>query len=94
MKYKNDFGFLDKADIKLVINNTNQEPVWTGIGNELPPGELLADAKAVLLVIPEESTVDNLNLILKDILSKIPEDTFFLYTSADKKRMEIYVNKN
>ena len=46
-----DFGMMDEADIRLVIDDSNQKPVWTGGGENLPSPEILAKAKKVLLVI-------------------------------------------
>ena len=91
-----DFGVLDEADIQLVINNPNEAPAWTGSCEELPPTEIFAQAKKVLLIIPAEPecTTEKLNSILEDIRTKLPEDSLFMFTTADIKRMEIYVNKD
>ena len=91
-----DFGLLDVADIRLVINNSNEKPAWIGSWEELPPAEIFARAKKVLLVIPAEAecTTEKLNLTLEAVRDRIPEDSLFLFTTADRKRMEIYVNKD
>lgn len=96
MNTPKDFGLLDEADIRLVINNSNRSPMWTGTCRELPPAEIFAQAKKVLLVIPAEAecTTEKLNLTLEAVRSRIPEDSLFLFTTADRKRMEIYVNKD
>lgn len=104
MNIQKDFGQLDEADIRLVINDTDEIEKWTGKGDELPPAEILSQAKKVLLKITADSyfTSEDLNSTLDAIRCKLPEDALFLYTividktenASPLKRMEIYVNKN
>lgn len=96
MNTPKDFGLLDEADIQLVINDHNEIPTWTGSCEELPPIEIFARAKKVLLVIPTEAecTTEKLNLTLEAVRARIPEDSLFLFTTAERKGMEIYVNKD
>ena len=96
MNTPKDFGLLDEADIQLVINNPNESPAWAGSYEELPPAEIFAQAKKVLLIIPTEPecTTEKLNSTLEDIHTKMPENSLFMFTIADRKRLEIYVNKD
>ena len=104
MNIQEDFGQLDEADIRLVINDTDEIEKWTGKGDELPPAEILSQAKKVLLKITADSyhAAEDLNSTLDAIRCKLPEDALFLYAIvSDKtenatplKKMEIYVNKN
>jgi hypothetical protein len=96
MNTQKDFGQLDEADIQLVINNPNENPVWTGSCEELPPTELFTLAKKVLLIIPAEAecTAEKFNSILEAVRVRIPTDSLLLFTISDKKRLEIYVNKD
>ena len=104
MNMQKDFGQLDEADIRLVINDTDEIEKWTGQGDELPPAEIFSQAKKVLLKITTDPyfTSEDLNSTLDAIRCKLPKDALFLYTIvSDKtqnttplKRMEIYVNKN
>ena len=93
-----DFGMMDEADIRLVIDDSNQKPVWTGGGENLPSPEILAQAKKALLVIyaSERTTVKEIEAILAAFRAITPPDTLFLYTMAEDesisgKRMELYV---
>ncbi len=96
MNTPKDFGLLDEADIQLVINNPNESPAWAGSYEELPPAEIFAQAKKVLLIIPTEPecTTEKLNSTLEAVRSRIPADSLFMFTTADRKRMEIYVNED
>ena len=96
MNTPKDLGFLDEADIQLVINNPNEAPAWTGSCEELPPTEIFAQAKKVLLIIPAEPecTTEKLNSTLEAVHARIPADSLFMFTIADRKRLEIFVNKD
>ncbi len=96
MNTPKDFGLLDEADIRLVINNSNRSPMWTGTCRELPPAEIFAQAKKVLLIIPAEPkcTTEKLNSTLEAVHARIPADSLFMFTIADRKRLEIFVNKD
>lgn len=99
MNLQKDFCQLDEADIRLIINDTDEIEKWTGKGDELPPAEFFTHAKKVLLKITTSSyfTAEDLNSTLDAIRCKLPEDALFLYTIvSDKteyathlKRMEI-----
>ena len=94
-----DFGMMDEADIRLVIDDSNQKPVWTGGGENLPSPDVLAKAKKALLVIHagDGITTEELESTLSAFRALTPADTLFLYTiAADEppisgKRMELYV---
>ena len=100
MENRKDFGMLDEADVKLVVED-NQAPAWTGAYNELPPAELFDQVKKVLLVITAglDLSAEELNKTLDAIRSRLSEDVLFLYTVVDDKtqnstsikRIEIYV---
>ena len=103
MENRKNFGMLDEADVKLVVED-NQAPAWTGAYNELPPAELFDQVKKVLLVITAglDLSAEELNKTLDAIRSRLPGDALFLYTVIDDtnenttpiKRLEIYINKD
>jgi hypothetical protein len=93
-----DFGMMDEADIRLVIDDSNQKPVWTGGGENLPSPEILAQAKKVLLVINAGDGIitEEIESTLSAFRKLTPTDALFLYTMAEDesisgKRMELYV---
>ena len=100
MENRKDFGMLDEADVKLVVED-NQAPAWTGAYDELPPAELFKQVKKVLLVIISDPdlSAEEFNKTLDAVRVTIPDDALFLYTVVDdktqnstsKKRIEIYV---
>jgi cell division GTPase FtsZ len=100
MESRKNFGMLDEADVKLVVED-NQTPAWTGAYDELPPAELFNQVKKVLLVIISgpDLSAEEFNKTLDNIHSRLPEDALFLYTVVDDKtqnstslkRIEIYV---
>ena len=103
MENRKDFGMLDEADVKLVVED-NQAPTWTGACDELPPAELFNQVKKVLLVITAgpDLSAEEFNKTLDAIRSRLPDDALFLYTVVDDtnenaapiKRLEIYINKD
>ncbi|MBR5915036.1 MAG: hypothetical protein IKZ57_01165 [Spirochaetia bacterium] len=103
MENRKDFGMLDEADVKLVVED-NQAPAWTGALGELPPAELFNQVKKVLLVIISDPdlSAEKFNKTLDAIRSRLPGDALFLYTVIDDtnenttpiKRLEIYINKD
>ena len=103
MENRKDFGMLDEADIKLVVED-NQAPAWTGSCDELPPAELFNQVKKVLLVITADPdlSAEELNSTLDAIRSRIPDDALFLFTVVDdktevkpiKNKLELYINNS
>ena len=100
MENRKDFGMLDEADVKLVVEE-NQAPEWTGSCDELPPAELFDQVKKVLLVIISgpNLSAEEFNKTLDAIRSRLPEDALFLYTIVDEKsnnnkRMVLYVKRD
>ena len=100
MESRKDFGLLDEADIKLVIDDADQAPIWTGEGDDMPSPEILAQAKSILLRITggPDFTTEELNATLAAFQAIIPSDALFLYTIATDgttskkgKRLELYV---
>ena len=102
MENRKNFGMLDEADVKLVVED-NQAPAWTGAYDELPPAELFDQVKKVLLVITagQDLSAEEFNKTLDAIHNRLPEDALFLYTVVDDtnentppiKKLEIYINK-
>lgn len=102
MENRKDFGMLDEADVKLVVED-NQAPAWTGSCDELPPADLFKQVKKVLLVIISDPdlSAEELNKTLDAIRSRLSDDALFLYTVIDDtnenttpiKKLEIYINK-
>ena len=100
MKLK-DFGMLDEADIKLVVDDEGKQPVWTAGGEwcNQPKPKLLAQAKKVLLVIHAGSniTAKELESILVAYRAITPDDALFLYTITEVdfgKSIELYVKRD
>lgn len=103
MESRKDFGMLDEADVKLVVED-NQTPAWTGAYDELPPAELFNRVKKVLLVITAgpDLSAEEFNKTLDNIHSRLPEDALFLYTVVDdktqnsisRKSIELYVKRD
>jgi cell division GTPase FtsZ len=103
MENRKDFGMLDEADVKLVVEE-NQAPAWTGSCDELPPAELFNRVKKVLLVITAgpDLSAEELNKTLDAVRVTIPDDALFLYTVVDdktqnstsRKSIELYVKRD
>ncbi len=97
-----DFGMMDEADIKLVINDGDDHPVCGGIWLDstglLHSEKYLAQAKKVLLVIHagDDITTEEIESLLAAFRKLTPSDALFLYTIAaddlkKSKRWELYI---
>ena len=97
-----DFGMMDEADIKLVIDDEVTHAATGGNGvdsiNRLHPEKYLAQAKKALLVIyaSEGTTAEEIESTLSAFRKLTPTDTLFLYTITEddlkkSKRLELYV---